>query len=390
MRKIAVFTGTRAEYGLLYWLMKDIENDPELELKLIVSGTHLSPEFGNTYKQIESDGFNIDDKVEMLLSSDTQQGVAKSMGLGVIGFADSLTRLAPDILIILGDRFEALAIAQVATIFKLPIFHFHGGEITQGAYDDSIRHAITKLSTYHFTCTEPYRKRVIQLGESPDKVFNYGAIGLEHIRRTKLLSKVEFYRHLDLNLDKPFFLLTYHPATLADEDAESTIKNIFEALSSFPNYQVVITYPNADDGGRKIITLIDEYTSVSNNAKAYKSLGQLKYFSALKYCSAVLGNSSSGISEVPYFKKPTVNIGDRQKGRLAPASVINCGSDAYEIKNAIADSLDESFLKSFQKALPMFGDGNTSEKVINKLKNCDLNVSKKFYDIYAKEGKIDE
>ncbi len=243
IRKVAVFTGSRAEYGLLYWLMKDIASHNELQLQTVVSGMHLSPEFGETWRAVESDGFSIDAKVEMLLSSDTDVGVAKSMGVGILGFADALDRLRPDILIILGDRFEALAIAQVALVMKIPIAHLHGGEITEGAYDDAIRHAITKFSYLHFTSTEQYRKRVIQLGESPERVFNVGAIGLDHLLRTSKISREALSESLDFDLSSPYLLVTYHPVTLAEEEPQSTFRALMQALDCFPSYNVIITYP---------------------------------------------------------------------------------------------------------------------------------------------------
>ena len=257
--KVAVFTGTRAEYGLLYWLLKDIQDDPELVLQLLVSGMHLSPEFGETYQQIEQDGFFIDEKIEILLSSDSAVGTAKSMGLGVLGFADALNRLKPDVLVILGDRFEALAAAQTAMILRVPILHLHGGEITEGAYDDAIRHAISKLSYLHGTSTEEYRQRVIQLGEQPERVKNVGAIGLDHLKRAEFMDVAEIARSLDFPLNQPYFLVTYHPVTLADEKPEQSFNALLDALDEFKDHQVIITYPNADDGGRRIIPLLEQY-----------------------------------------------------------------------------------------------------------------------------------
>jgi UDP-hydrolysing UDP-N-acetyl-D-glucosamine 2-epimerase len=381
-RKVTVFTGTRAEYGLLYWLLKDIQNDDELTLQLLVSGTHLSPEFGLTYQQIESDGFVIDEKIEALLSSDTPVGVAKSMGLGVIGFSDALARLKPDIIVVLGDRFEALALTQVAMVLRIPIVHLHGGEITEGAYDDAIRHAITKLSTYHVTCTDVYKDRVIQLGESPDRVFNYGAVGLEYLRRTKLLERDALFFELDLNVAKPFFLVTYHPVTLENEPPVETFNALLSSLDSFCDAQVVITYPNSDDGGRELIALIDIYAKANpERVRVFKSLGQLRYFSALKYCLAVIGNSSSGISEVPYFKKGTVNIGTRQKGRLAPGSVVDCGVGEIDIKNSISRVIDTDFRRDLVDSECLFGDGHSAGKIIELIKSCSLKTVKVFYDL---------
>lgn len=381
-RKVAVFTGTRAEYGLLYWLLKDVQNDKELELQLLVSGMHLSPEFGSTWQQIERDGFAIDEKIEILLSSDTPVGTAKSIGLGVLGFADALSRLKPDVLIILGDRFEALAVAQTAMILRIPVLHLHGGEITEGAYDDAIRHAITKLSYLHCTSTEEYKKRVIQLGEDPIRVANVGAIGLDHIKRSHFLSLEKLSISLNFKLTHPYFLVTYHPVTLGKESPEESFKALLEALDSYPNYQVILTYPNADDGGRKIIPLLEAYASSQpNRVIAIPSLGQLRYLSAVKHAAAVIGNSSSGIIEVPAFDVPTVNIGDRQKGRLAAKSVLNCPADSQSIINTIKIAITRSYKGPNERITNPYGQGNASSKIIEMIKSMNFERSKIFYDI---------
>ncbi|EPT0357281.1 UDP-N-acetylglucosamine 2-epimerase [Enterobacter cloacae] len=381
-RKVAVFTGTRAEYGLLYWLLKDVQNDKELELQLLVSGMHLSPEFGSTWQQIERDGFAIDEKIEILLSSDTPVGTAKSIGLGVLGFADALSRLKPDVLIILGDRFEALAVAQTAMILRIPVLHLHGGEITEGAYDDAIRHAITKLSYLHCTSTEEYKKRVIQLGEDPIRVANVGAIGLDHIKRSHFLSLEKLSVSLNFKLTHPYFLVTYHPVTLGKESPEESFKALLEALDSYPNYQVILTYPNADDGGRKIIPLLEAYASSQpNRVLAIPSLGQLRYLSAVKHAAAVIGNSSSGIIEVPAFDVPTVNIGDRQKGRLAAKSVLNCPADSQSIINTIKVAITRSYKGPNERITNPYGQGNASSKIIEMIKSMNFERSKIFYDI---------
>ena len=281
-------------------MLKTIQADPELQLQLIVSGSHLSPEFGETYQQIESDGFDIDEKVEILLSSNSAVGTAKSMGLGIISFAESLSRLQPSVLVILGDRFEALAIAQTATVLTIPIVHIHGGEITEGAYDDAIRHAITKLSHVHCTSTETYRKRVIQMGEQPEQVHNVGAVGLDHIHRSTLLEVNALADAIDFPLTQAYFVVTYHPVTLATEPAEETFNALLEALDQFTSYQVIITYPNADNGGRGLIPLLETYAKQSNGrVLAIPSLGQIRYLSAIKHAAAVIGNSSSESSKSP-------------------------------------------------------------------------------------------
>lgn len=382
MKKIAVFTGTRAEYGLLFWLLKDIQNDPELKLQLLVSGTHLSPEFGETYKQIEKDGFDIDEKIEILLSSDSAVGTAKSMGLGVLGFTDALARLKPDVLVILGDRFEALAAAQTAMILRIPIFHLHGGEITEGAYDDAIRHAITKLSYLHGTSTETYRQRVIQLGEAPERVKNVGAIGLDHLKRSTFMSLEALSQSLDFLLAKPFFLVTYHPVTLGNEVPEESFQALLDAMDEFPEHQVILTYPNADDGGRRIIPILEQYAR--DNAQrvyAIPSLGQVRYLSAVKHASAVIGNSSSGIIEVPAFDVPTVNLGARQKGRLAAKSVLNCEPNKRSIVNSIEVAVKRSYKLADEVVHNPYGQGNTSGQVIAMIKSSQFESSKVFYDL---------
>lgn len=381
-KKVAVFTGTRAEYGLLYWLLKDIQSDAELSLQLLVSGMHLSPEFGCTYTQIEKDGFVIDEKIEILLSSDSAVGVAKSIGLGVLGFADALDRLKPDCLVILGDRFEALAAAQTAMILKIPVVHMHGGEITEGAYDDAIRHAITKLSYLHATSTEEYRARVIQLGENPQRVRNVGAIGLDHLIRTEMMTVSQISDSLNFALTKPYFLVTYHPVTLADEAPCPSFQALLDGLDSFPEHQVIITYPNADDGGRKIIPMLEAYAQKnSSRVFAIPSLGQQRYLSVVKHADAVIGNSSSGVIEVPSFDVPTVDIGMRQKGRLAAKSVLNCEPNKESIINAMQCAIDKSYKKADEKIENPYGSGDASSQVIEMIKTLDGSVMKKFYDI---------
>ena len=380
--KVAVFTGTRAEYGLLYWLLKDIQDDPELVLQLLVSGMHLSPEFGETYQQIEQDGFFIDEKIEILLSSDSAVGTAKSMGLGVLGFADALNRLKPDVLVILGDRFEALAAAQTAMILRVPILHLHGGEITEGAYDDAIRHAISKLSYLHGTSTEEYRQRVIQLGEQPERVKNVGAIGLDHLRRAEFMDVAEIAHSLDFPLNQPYFLVTYHPVTLGEEKPEQSFNALLDALDEFKDHQVIITYPNADDGGRRIIPLLEQYAkSNPKRVCAIPSLGQKRYLSTVKHAAAVIGNSSSGIIEVPSFNVPTVNVGVRQKGRLAAKSVLNCDANKPSIMASIKSAINREYTASNEHIKNPYGAGNASEQVIAMLKNMQFEPSKSFYDL---------
>ncbi|TVO35731.1 UDP-N-acetylglucosamine 2-epimerase [Vibrio algivorus] len=381
-KKVAVFTGTRAEYGLLYWLLKDIQSDAELTLQLLVSGMHLSPEFGHTYQQIEQDGFSIDEKIEILLSSDSAVGTAKSIGLGVLGFTDAFSRLLPDVLIILGDRFEALAAAQTAMILRIPVIHLHGGEVTEGAYDDAIRHAITKLSYLHGVSAETYRQRVIQLGESPERVKNIGAMGLEYLKRSPLMSLDELSGSLSFDLVQPYFLVTYHPVTLSDEPAEQSFRSLLAALDEYADHQVILTYPNADDGGRRIIPLLEEYAANNpSRVLAIPSLGATRYLSAVKHAAAVIGNSSSGIIEVPSFQVPTVNIGARQQGRLAAKSVI----DSLPTKKAIGIAIDTAITGAYKQADELienpYGQGDTSRQVIEMIKTIKFKASKSFFDL---------
>jgi UDP-N-acetylglucosamine 2-epimerase (non-hydrolysing) len=382
MRKVCVFTGTRAEYGSFYWLMKDIQAEFSLTLQILATGSHFSHEFGLTYQEIEKDGFEVNEKVEMLLSSDSAVGVAKSMGLGTIGYADALERLQPDILIVLGDRFETLAVAQVAMIMKITILHLHGGERTDGAYDDAIRHAITKLSNLHGTSNEVHRQRVIQLGEAPERVWNVGAVGLEHLNRTTLLTNEQLSKSLNFEITGPFFLITYHPVTLMDEDPKVAINKLLAALDKFPAHQVILTFPNADSGGRQIIPLLKAYVAKDpKRALAVESLGQLRYLSALSMTDAMIGNSSSGIVEAPAFKKATVNIGSRQEGRMAADSVINCQGSEVEITQAIEKALSCEFIETLKLVVNPYGQENTCEKVIKILTTAKLGTIKSFVDV---------
>ncbi|WP_339764499.1 UDP-N-acetylglucosamine 2-epimerase [uncultured Sulfitobacter sp.] len=381
-RKIAVFTGTRAEYGLLYWLMKDIKSDPDLVLQVLVSGAHLSPDFGLTYRDIEKDGFDIEEKVEIVLSSDSAVGTAKSLGLGVLGFADALSRMSPDALVVLGDRYEALAVAQTAAVLRIPVVHLHGGEITEGAYDDAFRHAITKLSTLHCTSTEVYRARVIQMGEMPDHVFNFGAIGLDHLKRSTFMTVPELSESLNFQLKGPYFLATYHPATLATEDPEQTVMAMLAALDHFSDHQVIITFPNADDGRYGIMKLIQDYASRSpGRVLAMHSLGQARYLSAVRHAAVVVGNSSSGIIEVPSFDVPSVNIGRRQLGRLAAKSVIHCATSYDEIVEAISLGISGGYKQAGETVVNPYGAGDVSPQIVALLKSHDFKAQKSFYDL---------
>ncbi|WP_010628769.1 UDP-N-acetylglucosamine 2-epimerase [Halomonas sp. KM-1] len=381
MRRIAVFTGTRAEYGLLYWLMKEIDAHPQLELQVIAAAMHLSPEFGHTWQAIEEDGFSIAAKVEMLLSSDSRVGVAKSMGLGCIGLADALDRLEPDALVILGDRFEALAAAQTALVMDIPIVHLHGGEVTEGAYDDAIRHAITKMANLHAVAAEPYRQRVIQMGEDPAHVLNVGALGLDHLTRSPRMSRKELAASLSFSLERPYLLVTYHPATMVDEPPLLSFQALLAALDEWQDYQVILTYPNADNGGRSIIPELEAYAARQpKRVLAIPSLGFRRYLSAVAEAAAVVGNSSSGLIEVPSFGIPTVNIGQRQAGRLAAKSVLNCHPTKPSICQALKKALAPEFLETCKHVHNPYGQGDAAQKIVAALVTFPMTRLKHFHD----------
>ncbi len=381
-RKIAVFTGTRAEYGLLYWLLKDIQASARLEFQLIVGGMHLSPEFGSTGQQIEDDGFPVAARVEMLLSSDTAVGVAKSMGLGTIGFADALDRLRPDFLLVLGDRFEALAITQAALVMRIPVAHLHGGEITEGAYDDAIRHAITKMASLHFVAADAYRRRVIQMGEVPESVYTVGAVGLEHIRRQPLMTRAELAASLGFNLDEPYLLVTYHPVTAMDEDPATSFAEILATLDRFPGHRVILTYPNADNGGHAIIALLDAYAAANPlRVFAIPSLGFRRYLAAIANAAAVVGNSSSGLIEVPAVGVPTVNVGVRQQGRLAGSSVLHCAPRRDDMEQALRQALSPAFAEACRHASNPYATGGGVAEIVRILEECPCAPHKRFHDL---------
>lgn len=382
-RKICIITGTRAEYGLLYWLMKEIQQDSELHLQLIVTGMHLSPEFGLTYKDIEKE-FKIDKKIEMLLSSDTAVGVSKSIGLAQISFSEAYQELKPDLLVLLGDRYEIFAAAGAAMISKIPIAHLHGGETTEGAFDESIRHSITKMSHIHFTATDEYKKRVVQLGESPNRVFNFGGLGIDNIKKMKLLTKKEFEASINFTLNKRNLLVTFHPVTLENETALGQFNNLLDSLDRLENTHVIFTKANSDVDGRVINEMIDKYVqSRATKAIAFTSLGQLLYLSAMQYVDAVVGNSSSGLAEAPSFKIGTVNIGDRQKGRIMAKSIICCSPSTEAITRALTKLYSIEFATQLKDIKNPYGEGGASKKIKNKLKEIRLDdiLKKEFFDL---------
>lgn len=388
VRKMCVVTGTRAEYGLLYWLMKEIQTADNLELQVIVTGMHLSSEFGLTYQQIESDGFVIDEKVEMLLSSDSEVGIAKSMGLAMIGFADALERLNPDMMIVLGDRFEIFSCVSTATVAKIPIVHIHGGETTEGAYDESFRHSISKMSHLHFTSTDEYRRRVIQLGEQPDRVFNVGAIGIDNIKKMRLLDRTEFEKSIDFSLGNRNLLITFHPATLETGAAEEQFSSLLAVLDELDDTHLIFTKANADTGGRIINSMIDKYVATRETAVSFISLGRLRYLSAMQFVDGVVGNSSSGLIEAPSFKIGTVNIGDRQKGRVRALSIIDCEPTVKDIRGAITVLFSREFKKEIYGMESPYGEGLASYKIMKVIANISLSgvLKKHFFDISVQES----
>ncbi len=384
MKKICIITGTRAEYGLLKPLMHKIQDSPNFELQIIVTGMHLMPQFGNTYLQIEADGFSINEKVDLRQINDSKIAVSNAVGEGIKGVTTSLSKLKPDLFIVLGDRFEAFAAATAAFILNIPIAHISGGDVTEGAIDDGFRHAISKFSLLHFVSTETYRKRVVQLGEAPERVFNVGSTGVDNALNLNLLQKNELSTQIDFDLSKPYFLVTFHPVTLDSIPSEIQFENLLLAFDKFLDFNLIITYPNSDADGQKIIKLIDKYAlNNKTRVKVIANLGTLKYLSAIKYSSAVIGNSSSGIIEVPSFKVPTVNIGIRQKGRIKANSVIDCENTASEIINAIEKAVSPQFQKFCKTIENIYGDGHATEKIMSILNNFDFEktLQKKFFDL---------
>lgn len=386
MKKICVVTGTRAEYGLLFPLIKRIKNDKDADLSIAVTGSHLSMEYGLTYKAILEDGFTIDKKIDILLSSDSKVSVCKSMGLAMMGFGEYFEENSFDLVIVLGDRYEIFAAVSAACVIGTPVAHLHGGELTEGAYDEFFRHSITKMSMLHFTSTDEYRNRVIQLGEEPQRVFNVGAIGIENIKNMPLMTREELSKSIDIDLNTKFGIVTFHPVTLEQNNAEIQIRALLNALENVPDMIFIITKANADNGGRIINQVIDEYTqSHSDKFYAFTSLGQLRYLSAIKHSEIVIGNSSSGIIEAPAFHKPVINIGDRQKGRIASKSVLNCDAEFDSIRLALQKALSDEFFEVAQKAQNPYGDGVVSDKIWDAIKHYfqsnPKSIKKQFFDL---------
>jgi GDP/UDP-N,N'-diacetylbacillosamine 2-epimerase (hydrolysing) len=382
-RKICVITGTRADYGLLRWIMQGIKDDYELTLQVIATGMHLSHEFGLTFREIEKDGFQINRKIEMLTSSDTAVGIAKSMGLGMISFADELNELKPDLILVLGDRFEIFAAVSAALVARIPVAHLHGGETTEGAFDEALRHSITKMAHLHFVAAQEYRQRVIQLGEQPERVFMVGGLGIDNIKQLKLLNRAELEESIDFKLGHKNLLITFHPVTLENSNSAEQMAELLEVLAGLEDTQLIFTMPNADNDGRTLIKMVQHFVALHPNARAYTSLGQLRYLSCIAQVDGVIGNSSSGLTEVPTFKKGTINIGDRQRGRLQAASVINCEPTRKSIQAAIKMLYAEDFQETLNQVQNPYGDGGASVRVVQTIKHCALEgiVKKSFYDL---------
>lgn len=386
MKTICVLTATRAEYGLLKRLILRLDADPDFRIKTVVTGMHLSPEFGNTYQEIEADGIIIDEKISILTDTDGPAAVSLEMGQALIAFGAYFEKTRPDLLVVLGDRYETLAVCLAAVNQRIPIAHLHGGEKTEGALDDVYRHAITKLSFLHFPCAEEYRQRIIQMGEDPERVYNVGAMSTENILNQELLSKNELEESISFSLGDSYGVVTFHPVTLEENTALDQVRELLATLVEISDMKYIITKANADQGGRSVNQLLDEFAATHREQFCVvESLGMKRYLSALKYASMVIGNSSSGLLEAPVFQIPTVNIGDRQKGRLRATSVIDCAPEKSAIHSAIQQAKNPDFLKEIRKEKKLYGDGTTSEQIIEVLKKYlldgEINLKKTFYDM---------
>ena len=381
--KISVVTGTRAEYGLLKHVMYEIKKHNKFKLQILVTGMHLKKEFGYTYKVIEKDGFKINRKIDIGLDGDQPYDIVKSVAKGFNGFSQAYLNLKPDLIMLLGDRFELIPAAYAATLYKIPVCHLHGGEETYGLIDDPTRHTLTKLSHYHFVCNKVYQKRVIQMGEHPKKVFNVGGLGVDCIKNEKKFEKLNLEKMMKLKFLKKNVLVTFHPITLEKNTTKKYFLEILKSLSKLKDTRIIFTYPNADTYGRVIIQMINKFCKKNKNAKKFKSLGQTKYYSVLKYVDLVIGNSSSGLLEVPTFKIPTINIGERQTNRLKATSVIDCNPKFSDINKAIRQALSVNFQKKLKFTKNPYGTGGASKKIINILEKSNFNniLKKKFYDL---------
>lgn len=380
-KKICVVTGTRAEYGLLYWLMKTIESDDELILQTVVTGAHLSQEFGETYKEIE---FDIDKKIDISLNNDSAVGISHSMGLAMSGFGKAFSELKPDLVVLLGDRYEIFCAAAAALVALVPVAHLHGGERSEGAFDEAFRHSITKMSHLHFCAADEYKQRIIQLGENPQMVHNVGGMGIENIKKLKLLNKEEFERSIGFELGQKNLIITFHPATLDGSPAQEQLAELLSTLDTLEQTHLIFTKANSDTDGKAINAMLEEFVGKnSHKAVLFASLGQLRYLSALQFVDAVVGNSSSGLIEAPSFGIGTIDIGQRQKGRLKAKSVIECDPDRISISKAIAKLYAPEFQESLKSVQNPYGDGCASNKIVEVIKQTDLKniIKKRFYDL---------
>lgn len=382
-RRIGIVTGSRAEYGLLYWVIKAIHEDKDLELNLYVTGSHLEKKFGNTLEIIKRDGFPIKAEIPLGIEGTSLDQVLSAHSQAIQGFAKEFSQDKPDLLVFLGDRYEIFAVAQVALFHNIPMAHIHGGESTEGAIDDGIRHSLTKLSHYHFASAEPYKKRIIQLGEHPERVFNVGAPGLDSILQLPLLEPGQLLKEIKLPQDIPFFLITYHPLTLDDQQGRRGLEELKISLAKVKDSSIIWTLPGADPQSDEIFQSVKEFAEKHEHIHVFTSLGQLKYLSAMKHAQAVIGNSSSGIIEAPLVKTPTINIGNRQGGRIQGKSIIQVSENSTEIDKAISQCVDPAFLKEVEAAQSPYGNGGASNLIVEKIKELDLsNIRmKKFYDL---------
>ena len=384
MKNICVITGSRAEYGLLSNLMRSIEKSSKLNLQVVVTGMHLSPEFGLTYREIEKDGFIIDKKIDIKISNDSPSEITKSTGVGMIGFADAFAELMPELVILLGDRYEIMAAAFSAFVARIPIGHIHGGESTQGAIDEAIRHSITKMSYWHFVATDEYKNRVIQLGENPSRVYNVGGLGVDSIKKSNLISKKELTNKMGIKFDKKNLLITYHPVTLEDGTSQKNFKSLINTLNELKDTYLIFTLPNSDSDSRVIKIMIKDFVAKNRDRSiSFSSMGNLNYLSLLQFVDGVVGNSSSGLLEAPTFKIGTINIGDRQTGRIKADSVIDCKPNQNSVSNAIKKLYSNRFQNKLKTVDNPYGAGKATEKIMAILNKAILpnELKKEFYDL---------
>lgn len=387
-RKICFITGSRAEFGLLRLLMQGVHDAPSCELQIVATGMHLSSDYGLTFKEIEQAGLKIDYKIDMQLSSDRPASITKSIGIGVIGFADAYEDLQPDLVVVLGDRFELIAAVTAALIACIPVAHLHGGETTEGAFDDAIRHSITKMSHLHFVAAPEYARRVIQLGEHPDRVFLVGGLGVDAIKNIELLNKEDLEKSLDLKFGDKNLLITFHPVTLDRHNSSCQMSALLDVLSGLEGTQLIFTMPNADTGSHELILMIQEFIKANPNSRFYTSLGQLRYLSCMQFVDGVIGNSSSGLLEAPSMGIGTIDIGDRQKGRLSASSVIHCAPNRHEIQKALHQLYSPEFRSNLKEVLSPYGNGGASQKILKVIGSHSLNglLKKSFYDLPGLSG----